>query len=244
MGVKDTVAVGAYNFGVQAEEDTDGDVGAVNPERIVPDEGEDDVAKLFASGDEEQGDVASDHNEPNHQDSELTPSEDPSDDDPEKLNLIEDIAKLEEVLSVERNETNRRIVMMLATGADITEVSSPPRIAEAAKEVALIPGDSMDLLTGWDFRKSADRRRAIDNIKTQRPFVIVGSPPCTLFSILQFSTSTSSDRNGRQTLKRGRRVPFATSIFAQLYTGCSPPQGDIGSMNIQKAHHLGVGRPW
>ena len=218
MGVKDTVAVGAYNFGVQAEEDTDGDVGAVNPERIVPDEGEDDVAKLFASGDEEQGDVASDHNEPNHQDSELTPSEDQSDDDPEKLNLIEDIAKLEEVLSVERNETNRRIVMMLATGADITEVSSPPRIAEAAKEVGLIPGDSMDLLTGWDFRKSADRRRAIENIKTQRPFVIVGSPPCTLFTILQglnkYKLGQKWEADFKERKKGAiRHIEFCTAIY-------------------------------
>ena len=101
------------------------------------------------------------------------------------MNLIEDIKKLESTLSKKRMEENNRISMMVATNADITEVFSPPRIAEAAKEMGLNPGESMDLLCGWDFSKSADRKRAIEHVKTHRPFVAVGSPPCTLFSILQ-----------------------------------------------------------
>ena len=40
----------------------------------------------------------------------------------------------------------------------------------------------MDLLTGWDFSKSADRQKAIQQIREQKPFLVVGSPPCTLFS--------------------------------------------------------------
>ena len=189
LGVRDTVAVGAYNFGLHADVTEFGDKQDEDPEKIVPVGGEDDVARLFASDSEDQDhggdDAEEEEHEPNTRDSEMTPSEDPSDDDPSKLNLMEDIKRLEGILSVERVETNKRIIMMLATGADITEVFSPPRIAEAAQEAGLIPGESMDLLTGWDFSKQADRQRAIEHIRTKRPFLVVGSPPCTLFSILQ-----------------------------------------------------------
>ena len=43
----------------------------------------------------------------------------------------------------------------------------------------------MDLLTVWDFSKSADRQKAIQQIREQMPFLVVGSPPCTLVLIFQ-----------------------------------------------------------
>ena len=220
MNLKDTVAVGAYNFGANADHETDSEGEGDAPWKVVPPEGEPEVARLFAdSGSEDEaGEDGDAQNEPNTQNSEMTPSEDPSDDDPDKMNLVEDIRRLKEVLSLERVEVNRRIIMMIATGADITEVFSPPRIAEAAKEFGLIPGESMDLATGWDFSKAADRRRAIEQIKTQKPFVIVGSPPCTLFSILQ---GLNKHRLGKkweeefEERKKGaiRHVEFCTELY-------------------------------
>ena len=82
-------------------------------------------------------------------------------------------------------EESKKIIMMVATRNDITEVFSPPRFADAAKELGLMPGESMDLLSGWDFSKSEDRKRAIKYINEKKPFLVVGSPPCTLFSVLQ-----------------------------------------------------------
>ena len=43
----------------------------------------------------------------------------------------------------------------------------------------------MDLTTGWDFDKGEDRRRAVQTILTEKPNLLVGSPECTLFSMLQ-----------------------------------------------------------
>ena len=43
----------------------------------------------------------------------------------------------------------------------------------------------MDLLNGWDFSLASDRKRAIEDIRKNRPFLVVGSPPCTMFSVLQ-----------------------------------------------------------
>ena len=70
-------------------------------------------------------------------------------------------------------------------GVDITEVYSPERVNEVARRWGLRPGSSMDLTNGYDFTKASDRKRAWDKIKEEDPFLLVGSPPCTLFSILQ-----------------------------------------------------------
>ena len=104
--------------------------------------------------------------------------------DPNAMNLLEDIKALEASLSKERLEHNRKILIMVACGSDVTEMCSPPRVTETAKEMGLIPGSSLDLKTGWEFSKQVDRRRAIDLIKKEQPYII-GSPPCTLFSLLQ-----------------------------------------------------------
>ena len=43
----------------------------------------------------------------------------------------------------------------------------------------------MDILTGWDFDKGEDRRRAVKYVLTEKPKLVIGSPMCTLFSLLQ-----------------------------------------------------------
>ena len=46
------------------------------------------------------------------------------------------------------------------------------------------PGTSFDLTNGWDFTDEEQQRKAWKQIKTEDPMLIIGSPPCTLFSIL------------------------------------------------------------
>jgi hypothetical protein len=43
----------------------------------------------------------------------------------------------------------------------------------------------MDLMTGWNFELKADRERAIRRIDEEEPMLVIGSPPCTYFSMLQ-----------------------------------------------------------
>ena len=43
----------------------------------------------------------------------------------------------------------------------------------------------MDSTTGFDFTKEADRQLAWKRVKEETPFVLIGSPPCTYFSMLQ-----------------------------------------------------------
>ena len=68
---------------------------------------------------------------------------------------------------------------------DITEVFSPPRVVMQGMKIWLTAGSSMDLLTGWNFELKSDRDRAIRQIDEEKPMLVIGSPPCTYFSMLQ-----------------------------------------------------------
>jgi hypothetical protein len=63
----------------------------------------------------------------------------------------------EQMQDQEQNEEMKRITsskvckMRMKVIADITELYSPPRVVEEGKKWGLAPGESMDLLTGWDF---------------------------------------------------------------------------------------------
>ena len=68
---------------------------------------------------------------------------------------------------------------------DIMEVYSPERVAKLCRNHGLTPGCSLDLTNGYDFDKAADRERAWEIIKRDKPHTVIGSPPCTHFSALQ-----------------------------------------------------------
>ena len=78
-----------------------------------------------------------------------------------------------------------KVIAKLRQGVDITEVYSPERIVKEAKRFGLSPGLSMDLLTGWNFDLRKDRMKAEEHQKEARPLLLVGSPMCTLFNVLQ-----------------------------------------------------------
>ena len=73
----------------------------------------------------------------------------------------------------------------LIMGVDITEVYSPERVNKTAAKYGLKPGSSLDLTNGWDFNKREHRRQAWKKIMQEEPELLIGSPPCTMFSILQ-----------------------------------------------------------
>ena len=87
--------------------------------------------------------------------------------------------------------------MFEKVGPDVSEIFSQPRVAQEAvigsyDGVRLSPGWSLDLtrndpLTGepWDLSKRKVRERVRDLIRTTQPSLIIGSPPCTMFTMLQ-----------------------------------------------------------
>ena len=74
----------------------------------------------------------------------------------------------------------------------VVELFSPPRVnaALSRKKGCLIPGHSFDLIrdptTGesWDLLRASDRRKCWQILEEQRPWLVIGSPPCTYFSVI------------------------------------------------------------
>ena len=85
-------------------------------------------------------------------------------------------------------DTLMKLLVKMIKGVDLTEVYSPERVLKEAKKYGLSAGLAMDLLTGYDFNKPEDRKRAEQHLDQDHPLLVVGSPMCTMFSTLQALT--------------------------------------------------------
>ena len=56
-----------------------------------------------------------------------------------------------------RNDTDKKILLAVIMGIDITEIYSPERVARLAKKFGLVSGSSMDLTNGWEFDRDITR---------------------------------------------------------------------------------------
>ena len=88
--------------------------------------------------------------------------------------------------------------------------------------IGLKAGEAMDLTTGWDFNFEAHRVRARENIKRDKPLVVIGSPPCTAFSQLQTFNPVTPDSERK--LKQAKaHVDFMVELYRMQIKreGCS-----------------------
>ena len=67
----------------------------------------------------------------------------------------------------------------------VLEVFSPPRIAPCSEKLGLQSVGSLDLRTGWDFRKEEDRKKAKALVRREQPWMVFLEPPCAEFSPLK-----------------------------------------------------------
>ena len=86
-------------------------------------------------------------------------------------------------LAVERNKMEGLNKQLAST--DVCEMFSPERVTAVCKQYGLTPGAAMDIMNGYDFDIAADRKRCWDSIIKDEPMLVIGSPPCTMFSQLQ-----------------------------------------------------------
>ena len=70
-------------------------------------------------------------------------------------------------------------------GHDVTEIYSPERVTKLCKKYGLVAGDSYDLRDGYDLSDERVQALVISRIQKTKPTIVVGSPPCTMFSRLQ-----------------------------------------------------------
>ena len=121
-------------------------------------------------------------------------------------------------LAVNRNAMER--ISHLLDSTDVSEVFSPARVAAACNRVRLVPGESMDIKNGYDFDILADRNRCWESIIRDEPLLVIGSPPCTMFSRLQelnkhmYRNDSMWMEKFQLRLEQARRhVKFCTQIY-------------------------------
>ena len=82
---------------------------------------------------------------------------------------------------------------------DVAEIYSPPRVTKEAGRMNLRPGFALDLTVPneagemWDFTRQDMRQEARRRVMTERPKLLIGCPPCTLYSQLQALVMNSRD---------------------------------------------------
>ena len=103
------------------------------------------------------------------------------------------------------DDDETRIVAAGRLGVDIVEVYSPERINKVCVKYGLIPGASFDLTIGWDLSNKDDQAKAWKIVFDDKPLIIIGSPPCTLFSTLQELVKCRTIRNGKLSSRRPSR---------------------------------------
>ena len=96
-------------------------------------------------------------------------------------------------------ESSKKIENILGelNKVDIAEVFSPPRVCAEAARFKLKIGKSMDLTTGWNFNLKAHREAAEQYIDKEEPFLLIGSPVCTMFSQLQALSEWTVDKEAK-----------------------------------------------
>ena len=68
----------------------------------------------------------------------------------------------------------------------------------------------------WDFSKKSCQQRAWRRLKDQRPYMLVGSPPCTAFSILQNLNAITPEGKARVEEAR-KRATINLQCCADMY---------------------------
>lgn len=101
---------------------------------------------------------------------------------------------------------------------EIAEIYSPPRVTTQAKTFGLRAGEAMDIITGWDFRSSAQRKRAWDYIQDQKPLLLIGSPMCTMFSRLQHLRKWTESKEQRW-VEAVQHIKFVVQLYREQIRG-------------------------
>ena len=97
-------------------------------------------------------------------------------------------------------EATRVYEMFLVSGASelaamykIVELYSPPRVTEQLDKIkmrGMEAGSTFDLRpnasgNAYDLTKASDRAKVRSILRTEKPYIVIGSPPCTEFSQMQ-----------------------------------------------------------
>ena len=122
----------------------------------------------------------------------------------------------------------------------IAEIYSAPRVTKAMKlmpSLELVPGFALDLSGddekghAWDFTRADMREKAKALVLREKPYVLIGSPPCTAFSSWQHLNAA---RLGWTTQEIRRRRAEGENMYDSVVNCISSKrtQAAITSTNI------------
>ena len=109
--------------------------------------------------------------------------------------------------------------------AKVAELFSPPRVTAALGVLpgfaALAPGSTFDLRAdsqgrSWDFLRADHRHEARRQIEREGPYMVIGSPPCTDFSIL-FRNCAAPQMNPAVVRRRRVEAEILLGFAAEIY---------------------------
>ena len=118
----------------------------------------------------------------------------------------------------------------------ISEVFSPPRIAELAHKRGMAQGTSFDLETGWNLERMEDRKRMWRRLEEEDPTLIILCPPCRAFSLLQ---ELNFDK-----MEPGRAVQVAMTGLEHLGLAAAVARWQIQRGKYVLFEHPGTARSW
>ena len=113
--------------------------------------------------------------------------------------------------------------------AHFTVTDSPPRVTT---QLRMMPHLGLDCGTTfglekdehgehWDFLKAADRARCRKRIAEEQPFIVIGSPPCIMFSSLMiFNRKFMTSATGKRQLAEAHVLfDFSIDIYSMQMAG-------------------------
>ena len=116
----------------------------------------------------------------------------------------------------------------------IAELYSPPRVTAELKEVrkrcpgmGLVPGATFDLQededgVAYDVLRASDRRRIRERVARGRPFLVVGSPPCTdwcFYNVHANHKRMAPTELRRRRIERQVTIRFAVEVYCLQLAG-------------------------
>ena len=113
-----------------------------------------------------------------------------------------------------------------AARAKIIELYSPPRVTKELSRMPMLPlaaGSTFDLRRevdgkSWDFTKACDRAAVFRQIRSERPALVIGSPPCTMFSRLNINLNAKKMGQGEWARRRVEamvHLQFAVQVYQE-----------------------------
>ena len=110
-------------------------------------------------------------------------------------------------------EEDIAILWAVLKGIDITQTYSPERVTKLCRKYGLITGDSFDLRDGYDLSDPATQLTVVEKIQKTKPTLVIGSPPCTLFSRLQKLNLHVNDERWAQKFYADRKKAVGHILF-------------------------------